>query len=202
MILPFSINTASQQRRHVQGRERGWTLAEVMVALGVGMLALAAVSSTTIFCLRSFAAIYNYSDLDATSRWALDTMSREIRESSYVDHYQPSTTELGTPGSFIRLVNTNSASPITNTFTWDSGEQTLTWNKTAEVTNLILLTKCTNWTCTLLEGYPSNNYTFTNVAPSFNACKIVDLKWSCYRTIFSIKMNSETDQGAQIVLRN
>lgn len=161
------------------------------------MLALAAVAATTTFCLRSFAGIYNYSDLDANSRQALDTISREIREATGIV-----TNESTTTGSFIRLVNTNAASPITNTFTWDSGQQTVTWDKTGQETNWTLLTKCTNWTCTLLEGYPSNNYTFPDVAPTANACKIVDVRWSCFRTIMGLKMNSETEQGAQIVLRN
>lgn len=196
MIPTFAINAPSQRRRHGRGRERGWTLVEVMIAMAVGMLVLAAVAATTIFCLRSFAGIYNYSDLDANSRQALDTISREIREATSVVGYQSNATS-----SYIQLVNTYAASPITNTFTWDPGAQTLTWDKTGEETNVALLTKCTNWTCTLLEGYPSNNYTFTNIATP-DTCKIVDMRWSCFRTIFAIKMNSETEQGAQIVLRN
>jgi hypothetical protein len=195
MFLPLAIKASSQHRRHRQ--ERGWTLVEALVGLGVGMLALAAVASTTIFCLRSFAGIYNYSDLDASSRQALDIMSREIREASFVSKYQP-----GSPVSSIEVVNTNAASPITNTFTWDPSKQFLTWDKTGERTNFPLLSGCTNWTCALLEGYPSNNYSFPDVTTDPARCKIVDVKWSCFRTIFSIKMNSETEQGAQIVLRN
>jgi prepilin-type N-terminal cleavage/methylation domain-containing protein len=197
MIPPFAINAPSPQRRYGPGPQRGYTLVEVMVAMGVGMLALAAVAATTLFCLRSFAGIYNYSDLNASSRLALDTMSREIRGASYVDDYQPSASH-----PFIRVVNTNTPSWITNTFTWDPGDQTLTWDKTGEMTNWTLLTKCTNWTCTLLERYPSNNYSFPDIAPKPGACKIVDVRWSCFRTILGIKMNSETEQGAQIVLRN
>jgi len=196
MFLPFP-NNAPWHRLHGRGRERGWTLVEAMVAMGVGLLALAAVASTTIFCLRSFAGIYNYSDIDASSRRALDTMSREIREATRVVGYGPTMT-----GSYIQLVNTTAASPITNTFTWESGEQTLTWDKTGERTNFTLLTNCTTWSCTMLEGYPSNNYSFPDVAPTPDACKIVDVRWSCFRTIMGLKMNSETEQGAQIVLRN
>lgn len=196
MKLPFATNAPSGHRRHGQGREPGWTLVEVMVAMAIGMIALAAVAVTTIFCLRSFAGIYNYSDLDASSRQVLDTISREIREATAVV-----TNETSATGSIIQLVNANAAPPVTNTFTWDSGQQTLTWDKTGYVTNMTLLTNCANWTCTLLEGYPSNNYTFTNVATPAT-CKIVDVRWSCFRTIFSMKMNSETEQGAQIVLRN
>jgi len=191
-----SINAPSPQSRCGPGPQRGFTLVEVMVAMGIGMVTLAAVAATTVFCLRSFAGIYNYSDLNASSRLALDTMSREIRGASYVDDYQSSTT-----GSFIRVVNTNTASPITNTFAWSPSEQTLTWSNSTQEP-ITLLTKCTNWSCTLLEGYASNNYSFPDIAPKPAACKIVDMRWSCFRTILGIKMNSETEQGGQIVLRN
>lgn len=200
MILPISINAPSQQRRRRSALHRGWTLVEVMVAMSVGMLVLAAVGSTTVFCLRSFAGIYNYSDLDASSRRALDLMSRQIREATCVHAFQQSASS-----SYIELWNTNESPAVTNIYAWDASDQTMTWSNSTQEP-ITLLTRCTNWSCTLLQGWPKTNsagYTFPYVAdsPPTN-CKIVDVRWSCCRTVFGIKVNSETEQGAQVALRN
>ena len=58
------------------------TLVEVMVSVALGSMVLAMAGSLWLFGSRSFAAMGNYTDLDAKSRNALDLMSRDIREAT------------------------------------------------------------------------------------------------------------------------
>src|SRR5688500_19446810 len=74
--MVFKITSTKAGRR----RRAGLTLVEFMVALGIGGLVLAGMAGLMFYTGRSFAALANYVDLDAYSRNALDTMSREIRQ--------------------------------------------------------------------------------------------------------------------------
>src|SRR5260370_15752981 len=60
--------------------QRGHTLMEMLVTLTVGGIILTAAMALYFYSARSFAALGNYGDLDAASRNALDTMSRDIRQ--------------------------------------------------------------------------------------------------------------------------
>src|SRR6266478_1559801 len=60
-------------------RARAFTLVEMMVAVAVGCLLLAALATLYVFSMRSFAAMANYSDLNNKSRYASDIISRDIR---------------------------------------------------------------------------------------------------------------------------
>src|SRR5689334_22858249 len=66
-----------------------FTLIEVIIASALGVLAMAVVGSLSWFSSRSFAAIANYADLDQASQFALDKMSREIRQAHQVTAYSP-----------------------------------------------------------------------------------------------------------------
>src|SRR5262245_43899385 len=61
-------------------RERGMTLIEVLIALGIGGILMVAVASMTMFSSKSLAGLYNYVDLSTANRLALDKMTREIRQ--------------------------------------------------------------------------------------------------------------------------
>src|SRR3954454_14992199 len=64
-----------------------FTLVEMMVATGLGMLVLAVVAMATVFSVRSFLAMGNYEELDTASRNALDVMTREIRQTKGLKTY-------------------------------------------------------------------------------------------------------------------
>ena len=73
-------------------RASGMTLVEVMVGVALGSMLLAMAGSLWLFGSRSFAAMGNYTDLDAKSRNALDLMSRDIRQATRVTAFQNSGT--------------------------------------------------------------------------------------------------------------
>src|SRR5258708_2696112 len=59
----------------------GMTLAEIMVAVGVGSLVLLSVMAIFLCSNVSFLALGNYVSLDQSSRLAVEQMTRDIRNS-------------------------------------------------------------------------------------------------------------------------
>jgi Tfp pilus assembly protein PilW len=189
-------------KHRARQRARAFTLVEVMVGLGLSSLVLAAVASLIMYASKSSLAMVNYVDLDGKSRYALDVISREIRESTALLAFQ---TNL--PTKFLTLTNANQAATVT--ITYDGNARTLVLSKTGE-TNKTVLTECETWNFSLYQRTPyitSTNvlyYPATNTAGtlSVSLCKLINLSWKCSRTIFAQKVNTESVQSAQIILRN
>jgi hypothetical protein len=182
----------------------GLTLVEVMIAIGLGSLVMAAVGSLTMYGARTSVAVMNYSDLDAKSRCALDLISRDLRQATAVLNYQ---TNL--PVKSLSLTNADQLTTLT--LTWDSAARTVTMQKSDQpgvtVTNL---TECDSWDFQFYQRTPwvsGTNITYfpaTNITGSVDTslCKLIALTWKCSRSILGNKLNTESVQAAQIVLRN
>jgi len=178
-----------------------FTLVEISVALAVGSLILAAVASLTMYAAKASLAMVNYTDLDTKSRYALDVISREIRQASGVLSFQTNQTI-----STFTLTNANQAAAIT--VTYDPSARMVVMSKTGQP-DLTALTECDTWNFSLYQRTPyvtSTNilyYPATNGAGviDVNLCKLINLSWKCSRTIFAQKVNTESVQAAEIVLR-
>ncbi len=181
---------------------RGWTLVEVMVAVGLSSLVLAAVASVTIYTARTSAAMINYTDLDSKSRYALDVISRELREATAVVSFQTNATT-----KILTLTNAIDGELVN--LTYDSKAGTVVLSRTGQ-NDLVALTECDQWGFKLFQRTPivtSTNvvyYPATNGsgALDLNLCKLISLSWKCSRTILAQKVNTESVQASQIVLRN
>ena len=180
----------------------GFTLIELMLAVGLSSIVLAAVMSLTLFGTRSSMAIANYSDLDSKSRYALDVIGREIRQATAV-------TALSSNATSQLIQFTNAIEGTTITLIYIPDAQTLTLAKTGQKP-LTALTQCDRFqvnlyqrtpmvTATNILFYPATN---TSGVLTLSLCKLVSLDWKCSRTILAQKVNTETVQAAQIVLRN
>ncbi len=175
-----------------RARSRGMTLVELMVAMGVGSIVLAALMALTFFSARSFAAVTNYVDLDARSRNALDKMSQEIRQTDSLTAYS---------GTNLTFVGTDpvSSNKYTLMYTWDPAAATLTRSKNSE--SQVLLTQCGDLRWYMFQRNMTNGtdqpYQTTNVA----TCKLIQLTWVCSRNIFGKAANTESVQSAEIVIR-
>src|SRR5437899_8198234 len=75
----MKLNLQNGQEPNALPHRRAFTLPEMMVAIGVGALLLAAMMAIFITSARSFTALGNYANMNANSRNALDHMTREIR---------------------------------------------------------------------------------------------------------------------------
>ena len=200
MRIPFGLVT--RRHRLSQTGSGGFSLVEVMIAMGLGSLVLAMVMSFSLFGARSSAAIGNYASLDGRSRYALDVITREIRQAAAVIAIQ---TNL--PVKSLTLTNTDEAATVT--LTYDSTARTLVLAKTGQP-DLLALTECDRWDFALYQRTPWVTTTNVMFYPATNGSggidltvvKLINMSWKCSRQILAQKVNTESVQAAQIVLRN
>ena len=173
---------------------------EVLIVLGLSSLVLTTVASLTLYGARSSIALVNYTDLDAKSRYALDVITREIRQANAV-------TSLQTNNNSITLTNSIQAALVT--LKYDPSARTVTLSKTGQA-DAIVLTECDRWSIGMYQRTPivtATNLLFypaTNTAGVLdrNLCKLLSLSWKCSRQILAQKVNTESVQAAQVVLRS
>jgi prepilin-type N-terminal cleavage/methylation domain-containing protein len=190
--------TQSSSRQH---GACGFTLPEVMISVALSSLILGLAGSLWLFGSRSFAAMSNYTDLDMKSRNALDLMSREIRQASRVTGFHNT-------GNTRWLQVTNAIEGTATTYTWNATPRTLVCQKTGQP-DQVYLTECDRWDFDLFQRAPQKGGTYvffpaTNTAGAddLSICKLVNMTWKCSRTILGSRVNTESVQTAQVVLRN
>jgi len=181
---------------------RGLTLPEVMIATALGSLVFGMVGYLTLYGARSSVTVANYTDLDAKSRYALDVLTRELRQATQVLSYQTNATS-----SSLTMTNVDQAAGLI--LTWDGAARTVTLQKTGQPT-LTNLTECDAWDLKFYQRTPWVSGTNVTFYPATNSlgnldgslCKLIALSWKCSRTFLGNKLNTESVQAAQIVLRN
>jgi len=182
----------------------GWTLPELMVAMAIGALAMTAVAGFTVYSLRSFVAMSNYSDLDEKSRRTVDEMTRQIRQATAITSFSSSgdtrwlTLTNSSPGATVKYVK----------YTWKKDDRVLYFERTgqAAITNL---SECDDWQFKLYQRAPVINTTNVfNPATDksgnidLKIAKLVDMRWHCTRDVFGKTFQTESVQTTKIVLRN
>ena len=196
------MRTRHSKRKKSPLLVRGIGLVELMVSVAVGSVVLASVGALSLYGARSSVAMLNYTDLDAKSRYALDIISREIRQASGVTGFN---TNL--PLVWLSLTNATRGESIT--LTYDSNARVVTMARTGQptVTNL---TECEQFNFGLYQRTPFLSSTNVSFCPATNSAGVLDqslakliaLSWKCSRTILAQKVNTESVQAAQIVLRS
>lgn len=176
-----------------QPARAGMTLVEMMIAVAIGTVVMAAIGALTVFTTRSFIALGNYNDLDQASRNALDVMSKEIRQTKQLSFYY-----------------TNYLFFDTNTllYWWHPTNKKLYRYETVGrvvgaswKTPTVLLAQCDYLRFGMSKQNPSNNFNFYSTdIPSM--AKLIDVSWTCSRQILQQKVNTESVQTAKIVIRN
>lgn len=185
MKVSFPVDLPGTRRTRRSG---GWTVAEVLIASGIGAIFLVGVVLTSISSIRNFAEMYNYTDMSISSRLAMDEIARNIRGARGVDLQATNI-----------LTLTNSSGIVT--YTWTPSTRTLICDQGSNSSTV--LTNCDSWQVSLFQRYPTTNYdNITNSTPSTISTKLLSMKWRCSRTVMGLKLNTETIQEARIVLRN
>ena len=195
--------TLPQKVRIRQGH-RGWTLTELLVAVGISSIVMMAVAGFTIYSLRSFVALSNYADLDERSRRTVDDMTRQIRQATGVVSFQAT-------GTNRWLTLTNTIAGASNRFVryaWSSQTRVLSFASTTQP-QIATLTECDNWEFSLhmrspIPGTTNMFYPATNSsgAIDLSVVKLVDMKWRCSRQVLGNALQTESVQTTKIVLRN
>lgn len=183
-------------------QSRAMSLTEVMIAMTLGSLVLACVASLSVYGARSSTAMLNYTDLDRKSRYASDWISAGMRQATGVSAY-------GSNSTSKWFVLTNNAERTSISVSYDATARTLTVQNSGEQP-FNVLTECDRWDFAFYQRTPFNTGTNLMFYPATNnlgqidlrVCKLVSLSWKCSRTILAQKVNTESVQAAQIVLRN
>ena len=175
----------------------GFTLIEMLVSVGLGAMLLAGVMILYINGIRSFVAMGNYQNLDVKSCSTLDVLSREIRNSTVLLSY--------VPNQSLTLSNASARNGLgqINIITYDPTARTVVLKRTAQ-SDLTNLTECDRWSFAIYNRVPitsSTNISF-NAVTNATDCKLINMSWKCSRTVLGTKLNTESVQTAQIVLRN
>ncbi|MGC3957238.1 MAG: hypothetical protein QM813_04500 [Verrucomicrobiota bacterium] len=166
------------------------TLLEMLVAVGIGMMVMAAVGALMFYTVRSYVALGNYNDLDQASRFALDAMSRDIRQVRNVNYCS---TNLLYVNDWTLCYWWNPNPNDRRLYRYElSGSA---WKST------ILLEQCDYLRFGMSQRNPSNNFSFYPTTGTTTA-KLLDVSWTCSREIFNKRANTESVQTAKIVIRN
>ena len=169
-------------------RAAGFVLVDLLVGAGISALVLAALMSLTLTSARSFASMGNYSEMSADSRMALDVMSKLIRNSVGV---------LSCTGDSISLLDAQ-----TNEFSIEFDVATKTVILDTELQSRVLLKDCESISWELFQRTPKAGTYEGYPASRPELAKLVQVTWTCSRTLLGKKMQTEAVQSAKIVIRN
>src|SRR5260370_21811083 len=150
-------------------KRAGWTLIELMLAVGVGTLVLGSIGSVMVFMNGTVDATATYAELDRQSRTALDVMVRDIRQAGALTNFTSTT-----------LWFTNQDGNLLE-YNWDTNTSQLYC-----ITNnysQVLLRGCSFLRFTTFQRNPSNGTTMT-FWPSSNAAttQVIVIDWICKST--------------------
>ena len=169
-------------------RAAAFTVAELLVAVTVGLTLLLAAIQFYCFSLRSFVAMANYTTLNNQSRNASDVLAREIRSAVFVVSATTNQLVLYAPDG------TNVS------YTYDAAGRSLT--RTKGGMDQTLMKDLDSFIFSLYQRPASNSSYNQFPAATANNAKLVSFQWSCSRRVVGTEADSESIQTALVSLRN
>jgi hypothetical protein len=179
----------TRQSAHRRSRA-AMTLVEMLVTAFLSTILFAALALLWVNGARSVLAMTNYTELDRTSKYALDVMSKDVRQAKTMTSYSTNS---------IAMTTSNGASLVAYSYTYNPTAKTLT--RTYGGVSKVLLTSCDRLAFSIYQRTPTNNFAFTKTSV-LNEAKLVDVNWKCSRQIRGQSVNTESIQTAKIVMRN
>jgi len=178
----------SHSRAASNGRSAGWMLAESVLASGIGLGFLVALVGIFVSSNISFVGVGNYIRMDRNSRYALDKMTRSIRNANVLTSYDPA----------LLVFSYDSAGTTNLAYRYDSSSGNLTeeWTVGGQTSVTTLLTGCSSFAFSLF-----NRDLAASTGTSTGQGKVVSIAWTCSTSVLG-RTNSEYMQQAKIVIRN
>ena len=166
----------------------GFTIIELMLAMSIGVMVLAAGLVLWAYATRTCATLLNYVELSNASKMTMDGMSQEIRNATVVQSCQSNQLMVLDPDG-IRI-----------TYTYDPNAKTLTQVKSNATTTL--LTECSSFQFDYYQRVPTNGTYDLIATTSTNTTKVVQMQWTCGRRLTGDTTNMETQRTGRVVIRS
>jgi Tfp pilus assembly protein PilW len=163
------------------------TLVEMMIAVGIGGVVMAALASLSFYTARSMAAMSNYADLDRQSRNALDQMTLKIRSADRLTAFGAQDVSFLYRGETLRYTFSPSTKTLTETYNGVSKS---------------LLEDCNELQFSMFQRNVISNSFNQVTTTTTNEAKSIIVTWTCSRSLLGNLINSESVQSARIVIRN
>ncbi len=167
---------------------RGFTLSEYMVGIGVGLLVTLTVVPLSIFSGRTFAALANYSELNAAGTRALDSITRDVRQAVALTEF--TSTRL--------TLNMGSNQPVL-VYAYDPAQRTLM--RQQGTNSEVLLWGCDSLLFSIYQRTAISNSFDQAEATTPARAKVLKANWTCSRRVPGGSLNTESDQSARVVIR-
>jgi hypothetical protein len=164
-------------------------LIEALMAIGITGILMLALVSIMMFSSRSFAAFYNYVDLDDSNRLAIDQLTRDVRECNSVS---------GWTTNSLTLVD---ADGFALSYQYSPSARTLSRIKNGITKAILRECDALSFTLGKRNPVPDTYDVFPVPTGDVTEAKVVNVAWTCSRTILGIKQNTESVQTARIVIR-
>jgi len=168
-----------------------FTLVEIMVAAGLGVVVCAGILSFWFYTSRSLTAMANYTDMDRQNQIALDTLTSQIRQVNQLTNYF-------TTNGVITSLTFQDYDNASLTFDYSPATRKLTRTKGGVSTTL--LSDCQSLAFTIYQrNVQSNTFDAVTTANATN-CKLVEVSWVCSKSILG-QANTEAMQTTKITIR-
>jgi Tfp pilus assembly protein PilW len=183
--MVFKITSIKGRRR----RQAAMTLLEFLFSLGIGSLVLLGLAGLMFYTGRSFAALANYVDLDTYSRTALDTMSREIRQTRRL---------ISGTDTQLTFEDFDGKELV---YAYNAGTRSLNRSRDGVADAEPLLKESNFLKFSMFQRNPVNGVYDQYPTATASQCKLVQLRWVCSRDLVHSRWNTESVQSAKIVIR-
>jgi Tfp pilus assembly protein PilW len=187
MAVPRPNRASHSSRRRP---ELAFTLVELLVASSISAILLATIMVSFVVMSRTFNAIGNYSDLDRQSRYALDVMARDIRQTGGLTNW-----------TTTNLAFTNIDGSLLS-YTYNTNSRLLTYTNGSTRQASTLLSNCTALTFTIFQRTPTNGPVCFYTASNAISAKGILMSFTCLRTNYLGLTDSESVETASMVMRN
>jgi prepilin-type N-terminal cleavage/methylation domain-containing protein len=172
---------------YIKSRQFGFTLTEVMVAMGLGSLLFVAVGSMSIHSSRTFLVTSNYATINQESRVSLDIMSRDIRQADKV---------LSCSSNALVLASS------TNTISFSYDPSARTVRRISGNRSQILVRDCDYVRYDMFQRNATNGTYDYYPTSSTNTCKVVQVMIACSKPVYGTsRKDMAVQQSAKVVIR-
>lgn len=169
-------------------RRAAFTVLEVLIASGLAVVVGAALAAFTLFSSRTFVYMADYTDMNQSSQFALDEMSRQIRQAKELTSYSSNSL------TFLDVTNGNLQ------FNYNSAARTLVQTDGGQ--SITLLTNCDSLQFSIYQHTMISNTFDCYAVSATNNTRVIEMNWTCSRDVFGRKAATETVETAEIVMRN